>query len=316
MTRHVLGGMFAVLAIAVCLNAQQAAPTSPNSASQSDTCLRQVIPLTPRSPAPAWDWHSLAITVGGKQVPIEAVSVSPHVPRIILLVDASGSMGPEPGRSSPNWGVGLRTAGFALDVAPPDSTVSLASFNEKDALGKFESRQEVEKELVALADQKPNHRTALYDALLSAASQFQPPQFGDTIFLVTDGGDNHSGDLQKKAVRELVARGIRVFVFLVAQKDYKTPEEREGPDAMFDLARATGGTLVQAPWSKQWIASEEAKTLMQQVRTMARWPYMLQFQLNQPLQKSAKLKIYSSEADRSLEFGYPREVLPCTPANR
>lgn len=311
--RRAFGGIFTILAAVLSLGAQQSSPTSANSASPSDRCSQQIIPLTPTAPAPAWDSHSLVLTVGGKQVPIEAVSVTPHPPRVLLLVDASGSMGPEPGGSSPNWGVGLRAAAFALDVVPPESPVSLGSFNEKDNFGKFETRPEVQKELMALSYQKPNHRTAIYEALLKAAAQFEPAQFGDTIFLVTDGGDNRSGELQKKARLELIARGIRVFVFLVV-KTYKTPEEREGPGDMFDLAKATGGTLVQAPWSKPWIESEEAKTLLQQVRTMARWPYRLQFQLDRPLEKSAKLKISSARADRSLEFGYPREVLPCSAA--
>lgn len=212
--------------------------------------------------------------------------------------------------SSHNWGIGLLAAAVAVNATPLESPVSLGAFNEQDKFGKFESRQQAGRDLVALAQEKPNHQTALYAALKDAATQLQPPQFGDAIFLVTDGGDNRSGELQKKARQELIARGLRVFVFLVTSKDFKTPEEREGPTDMTELADATGGVVIQGTWSKQWLASDDAKRLAEQVRTMARWPYMLQFKLDQPLQKAAKVKI-SPPDKRTLELAYPREVLPC-----
>ena len=49
-----------------------------------------------------------------------------------------------------NWGSGLRAAAFAVDATPLESPVSLGTFNERDKFGKFETRQEVGKELMTL----------------------------------------------------------------------------------------------------------------------------------------------------------------------
>lgn len=309
MAQRVVAIVVAMLAAVLSLGAQQASPASSNPNPQPNDCSQRSIPLTVvKSSASTWDWHSLALTIAGRPVPIDSMLATPLVPRALVLVDTSGSM--SPGYGSTRWGIGLRAAAFAVDATPLDSSVSLGTFNEQDKFGKFESRQEVGDELTELLQQKPSHRTAMFAALLDAARRLQPSQFGDAIFLVTDGGDNRSGDLQKKAQQELIAHGVRVFVFLVFDRDYKTREEREGPELLTELAHATGGAVFEEPWSKEWAASNEAKQLMQQIRSMERWPHLLQFKLDQPLQKPAKLKITSPDS-RALELAYPRQILPC-----
>lgn len=65
-------------------------------------------------------------------------------------------------------------------------------------------------------------------------------QFADSVFLVTDGDDNFRTGKPQQVVESLAARGVRVFVFLVDSGVYKTPEEREAPESMEELARQTG----------------------------------------------------------------------------
>jgi hypothetical protein len=310
MARWVVAILVAVLAVVSCLAGQEAAHRPSIPAAPTSDCLQRSIPLTVvKNSASTWDWHSLSLTVSGKPVPIASMLATPQVPRVVVLVDTSGSMGP--GSGPVRWGVGLRAAAFAVEATPLDALVSLGTFNEQDRFGKFESRQEVGNELLAMAQGgKPNHGTALYRALKDAAGQLQPSRFGDTIFLVTDAGDNRSGELQKKVQQELAAQGIRVFVFMVWGRDFHTPEEREGPELMAELANATGGKVFEEPWSKEWVASDYAKQLMEQVQTMARWPHILQFKLDQPLKKAAKLKIVPPDI-HALELAYPHQVLPC-----
>lgn len=313
MARWVVAIVITMLAAVLCLNGQQASPASSNLDAQVTDCSQRTVPLTVlKSSSSTWDWHSLSLTVGGRQVLIDSMVATPQPPRVLVLVDTSGSMGP--GSGTRRWGVGLWAAAFAAEATPLDSPVSFGTFNEQNKFGSFESHREVGKELEELLQQSPRHRTALYSALKEAVAQFQPLQFGDAIFLVTDGGDNRSGDAKTKAQQELTVRGIRVFVFLVVDHDFKTAEEREAPELMSELAKTTGGAVFQEPWSKEWVASDEAKRLMEQIRSMTRFPHMLQFKLDQPLQKAAKLKITSPNSG-VLEFAYPRQVLPCFALN-
>ena len=309
MARWVVVILVAMLVAVLSLGAQQNSPSASSQPPQGNDCSQRSIPLTVLKNSNAtWDWHSLSLSVGGKSVPIDSMVATPQPPRVLVLVDTSGSMGP--GSGTPRWGVGLWAAAFAVEATPLDSPVSFGTFNEQNMFGSFESHREVGKELEELLQQSPRHRTALYSALREAAAQFQPPQFGDAIFLVTDGGDNRSGDAQTKAPQELTVRGIRVFVFLVVDRAFKTAEERDAPELMTELAKTTGGLIFQEPWSKEWVAGEEAKRLMQHVRTLTRFPYELQFKIDQPLQKRAKLKITPPDS-RTLELAYPRQLRPC-----
>jgi hypothetical protein len=207
--------------------------------------------------------------------------------------------------------VGPLAAVFAAEATPQDSLVSLGTFADEGKVWSFQSRKKVSEEVLALASQSPKGRTALYLAISKALSQFNAPQFGDTIFLVTDGVDNLSGELRNKVQKELVARGVRVFVFLVTHR-FMTPEEREVPVDISDLARSTGGALIQAPWSEKWIAGTEAAHFAEEIKNQVRWPYRLEFQLEHPLDKTAKLKISGRAENKSLELAYPRHVEPCT----
>ena len=216
-----------------------------------------------------------------------------------------------PGQSPSGWGVGVLAAVFAAEAAPRDSLVSLGTFADEGKVWTFQSPKKVSEEVLALASQSPKGRTALYLAISRALTQFNAPQFGDTIFLVTDGGDNRSGELRNKVQKELVARGVRVFVFFVTHR-FTTPEEREAPADMADLARSTGGGLIQAPWSKKWIAGAEGSHFAEEIRNQVRWPYRLEFQVEHPLDKTAKLKISVPPENKSLELAYPRHVEPCT----
>jgi hypothetical protein len=84
-------------------------------------------------------------------------------------------------------------------------------------------------------------RTALYSAVEEAMRALADAEFGDTIYGVTDGGENLSAISQRRLVQNLITGGIRTFVFLVNTSDFKTPEEREGSQNIEQLAGQTGG---------------------------------------------------------------------------
>src|SRR2546429_6178011 len=52
-------------------------------------------------------------------------------------------------------------------------------------------------------------KTALYDAVLAALHLLDAPGFSDSIYLISDGGDNKSRSNQRDVRRALVSSGVR-----------------------------------------------------------------------------------------------------------
>ena len=288
------------------------AQQSADPASSPEPCLRRSIPVTfikNIQTAPPLRLQDLQVGVKGDQASIISLVEVKHSPRVILLIDTSGSMGPANGEHI--WGIGLPTAKFAADALPPGASVALGTFSEQLQVSEFQDQTSLTNQVLALGKQEPSHRTALYDAVSNASSRFKTPQFGDTIFVVTDGGDNHSSIRLPKLEDELIARGVRVFVFLVANQQFLTPEEREGPTNMEELAQKTGGGLVTL-LSKEWFTKPEAAAMAKSIREQVAAPNRMELQLTSPLSKPAKLSVTFPRERKAYTIVYPRLLEPCS----
>src|SRR5664279_5408884 len=267
-------GVLPLLLTTVLMAQQSVAPVA-EPAGEPDACLRRSIPVTfiekAKNASPLRP-QDLQISVKGTPASILSVTQDKHFPQVILLVDTSGSMGPP--RGGHGWGIGLLVARFAADAIPQDASVALGTFGEHLQVSEFQNRTSIVEQVLALRKIEPKGKTALYNALSSTSSLFKRPQFGDSIYLVTDGGDNHSSVDLRQLEDDLIARGVRVFVFLVSANTlYHTPEEREGPDNMADLARTTGGILISLQWSEEWFTKPEAASLAKSIRDQVESPY-------------------------------------------
>ena len=61
------------------------------------------------------------------------------------------------------------------------------------------------------------------------------------LLIISDGGDNHSryteGEI-KSMVREA---DVQIYAIGLYDRDFKTPEEREGPELLTEISEVTGG---------------------------------------------------------------------------
>jgi hypothetical protein len=306
-----------LLSIGIGLAAQTATPADERPGapiSTPDACSWRSIPFNVliRAPqAPPAGLKPIQVLVDGRRVPEVSLNRYGAPVRVLLLVDSSGSMNAS--EASRGWGVGLPTAGFAMDAVPLNALVAFGIFAERLQLSQWQDRDGAREQALSLKYQTPKGKTALYSAIDEAVSAFRSPQFGDAIYLVTDGGEDNSKMSFHLLVENLVARGIRVFVFLVV-KEYKTSVEREGANAMEDIANLTGGFLFRFPFSGKWVTTGEAAAAVKQVREQVASPYRLNFQLATPLRKEAKLKVETLLDPNHFILGYPRRLEPCTSA--
>jgi len=229
--------------------------------------------------------------------------------RVMLLIDSSASM--RPIRGTTNWGVGLPTAGIALDAVPRNATVSVATFAKHLKLTTWQDWSEARDTLLALQDEVPNRTTALYGALNESVAAFGEPRLGDTIFLITDGLENSSKEMLSTVVANLVAHGIRVFVFLAAPPEHKELVESWALEDAEAVTGNTGGMLFRFPISKQWVASGEAAAMANRIQSAMAHSYLVEIKLANPLTKRAKLKLETSLDPKRYTVAFPRRLEPC-----
>jgi len=108
--------------------------------------------------------------------------------RVVVLLDVSGSMNRQ---GTGKWEVARAAAGELVAALPPGSKASLTTFSEKT-----EIRAAMSVDRGPLRDwlngesarPSPHGHTAMYAAIQSAIEQLQPPEPGDAIYIITDGG--------------------------------------------------------------------------------------------------------------------------------
>jgi hypothetical protein len=169
--------------------------------------------------------------------------------RVLILMDVSGSMEVnEPPVVYQRKVLALVRDRLQELVAtlPHDVKVQYGEFNSYAVFGgDFSSDRKVLESSLPEMTERLKHRgpkkTALYDAIQQAILQFGSVQPGDSILVVTDGGDNNSNLSDKKVREEAAARGIRLFTILV--KGESQPYEEQSWDVTLNLAERTGGSV-------------------------------------------------------------------------
>jgi hypothetical protein len=184
----------------------------------------------------------------GKPVQIESLRRIEQSARVLVLMDVSGSMNPTnqhlPG-TSPN--LALRpTVEAIFQYLPSSASVASGTFAKHMVeMTRFSSDHAPSEDLLLSTLDGPKSfdgLTAIADSMLEAIQRFGPVQPGDSVILITDGGDNKSKNLHK-ALAHFQQAGIRLFLFLLLGNDRNVPEELEGPHVMSDAVEETGGTM-------------------------------------------------------------------------
>jgi hypothetical protein len=306
----VVNGLFICLLLGASCAAQttpivdDSKPTAPTS-----DCLQRSIPLTVvDNPSNAELQASLLqVQSNGPKISTVSLSRSSITPRVVLLLDTSGSMGQE---HHTGWGTGLLAAAFALDILPQESLVALVTFDKEAHPSGFTDRETIRKQLIILGHENTHGRTALYAAIDRASQLFGVPEFGDTIFVISDGDDNEDGISTNRVADEVLRLGIRVFAFIVRDRDSPTLSENQNPKDFADFVADVGGIWRWVRITPKWLAGSQAPVIFNATREQLQSPYRLDLQMAAPLFKPAKLKIKSEL--KQIELSYPRRIEPCS----
>ena len=311
----------------------------PVASAQETGCQSRGLPIVVRDRrgVPIDDFASvdLAPKISGKQVTITSLAQGSSPKRAVILLDRSSSMRGVLG--SGQWKAALDVAIDFANVMKNRTELAFLAFDDTihDQIDFSRGNQTVVDQLKEMADTNETppkeRRTALYDAMRRGLELLGKPGPGDTIFVITDGGDNKSRlkptDLQKT----LLHNGVGFYAALMLEEvgnRSRTPEEEDGLYTVNDFAEATGGEVItfvtQANGqfsyfsSAKYGASERATP--EQALNMFYQGLFHQKLVKLELppasrKKEQKLEIKLSEAARQKWRGatlsYPTRVLPC-----
>jgi hypothetical protein len=298
------------------------------SAAGQTECVNRSIPVNVSSSAGPVDFVLSASNILGtyrsRPVTINSVQIEERRPRVILLVDTSASM--EMG--------GGNNAAFAeaiLSKFPADMEVGLAFFATRTTPmvppTLDHSKLLFPLEALRRGDYPNEGITALRSAVLDAIKMFGTPLLGDTVYLVSDGGENHSKAQEIDVGDTLGSSGIRLFALMANSQDIgirsRTNEELDGPVLLRDLVRSGGGTMIPKFGTTGVVSdllgnkattTQLGKEVTHQIDQILNF-YRVDITLQEPADKPRKLNLILTGLDkattRKLEFIFPTVLGPC-----
>jgi hypothetical protein len=231
----------AVVLILGCLCAMPAC-------AQQDACQHRSIPVSVARnddfPVPPLRNTNFEGTYRNKPVRITSAAISYEPPRVVLLLDVSGSMRDR--RSESNWNFMVDIAEDLLSRMPAAAEVGLGFFSDElePVASPTTDRKTLKDHLEGLRSRThPIGRTALSAAILDSLKMFDGPHLGDIIYVITDGEENKSKVPMAQVAQILGKAGVRLFAFLFQRSGFGAMRSMEaaGPADMLHITEDTGG---------------------------------------------------------------------------
>ena len=290
-------------------------------AAQDPSCLRRTLPVALR------DEQNLSIQnvsvadlqakVHGKPVKILSISPDTRPHRLVLILDTSGSMASMEGEPS-LFSLEFALASHFFEANKQRSQIALLIFNNdvteevdfaqgNSAVGDKLQRISADRNYVKTI---VKGRTALRDTILAGVQLLKHPSSADSIYVITDGGDNASKHSVADVRQRLAVSSVRVFAVLL-RKDvgYRnlTPEEVIGPEELSEITgKSRGEILTAAAWhGKKMILSADAEAKLKAQETLTRLyqtilgDQLLEIELPSPIAKVERLELKLSDRRRN-----------------
>jgi hypothetical protein len=268
----------------------------------------------------------------GKPVQILSVEPDQRHRRLVILVDASGSV-----ISAPTWPMVCNISADAYRHFLDRSSMAFLVFSGTilKKVG-FNSPTEDQAKLVAHLDLERETRrgeirkTALWGALQAAIDELRPADLGDVIYVITDAGNNVYKTKPSNLRRELAESGIRLFALVIWKSGLpriRTPDEANGSQRLLEMVRDSGGNALflssadpgysDRSWSDPRDRAATLATIGQLYRQM---DYLYRVEIRPEMlvdrQRNWKLEVVGKDGKprRDVEIHYPQSLLPCRDA--
>jgi Mg-chelatase subunit ChlD len=253
---------------------------------------------------------SFRASLHGQQVRISSAIVRNGPRRIVLLVDASGSVNKE----NHEWDTARSIAGNFLLKASAELHPALVVFSDHiiDTVDFSRPPSEIVMRLAYLKEGRGG--TALFDALMYSAKLLRPSMPGDAIYLISDGGENASQTRLREVKRELLASGIRMFAFRLTDKYFRAATSE--PMLLEDLTSTTGGAIVHFEGGPSAREHDHFHSVLDRGYDEMAHFYQVEIELPSSLKRERQLRLEAVDEQgkkrKDVQVFYPQELPPCS----
>jgi Ca-activated chloride channel family protein len=130
-----------------------------------------------------------------------------------------------------------------IKTANPQDEFFVIGFNDRPELIE-DFTSSVEDIQARLATVRSGHRTALLDAIYYGLNKMKDASHErKALLVVSDGGDNRSRYTEGEVRAQVREADVEMYAIGIFDAAAATPEERTGPQLLFDLSEETGGRL-------------------------------------------------------------------------
>ena len=151
-----------------------------------------------------------------------------------VIFDLSGSMSNKIDKSRDAVVEFFRTAN------PQDEFFLITFADKPELLSDF--TQNIEDIQNRLVYAQPKGRTSLLDAIYLGMTRMRKARYEKkALLIISDGGDNHSRYTEGEIKSMVKESDVQIYGIGLYDRDFKTAEEREGPQLLSEVTEVTGG---------------------------------------------------------------------------
>lgn len=194
------------------------------------------------------------------------------------------------------------------------------SHNPTEMLQRLQGLQDIRKVVP-----KEDRKTALLDAVMYALRLLKNPSPGDSIYAISDGGDNYSHSNLEEVQHALLASGVRFFAFYMTDNTFRPKERLSGPPLLHALADDSGGAVLDIPDTSGSILYDLSPKGRAQLSSQLAYIYDLmehfyQLDVTLPAVVDKRRRWEWDVVDerghtrKDLDLMYPVELVPCEAA--
>lgn len=271
----------------------------------------------------------------GKPVQILSLTADSSPRRIVILLDASGSMIEIPKK----WKLACSLVSDVIEHGSAKTSFALLTFKSRiqdqmdfsyppDAIQ--QKLQSISVDPAYVRPTKGVAKTALWDTVIAALALLGKPTLSDAIYVITDGGDNASLAHLKEVKRHLAISGVRAFASIVFSATVywtRTTEEINGPKDLVELTETTGGAFfgplgvdqsggLSLGGSPTRDSNLKMTAIMANFYQTMRTGYRVQIALPNEVQKWSEWNLSLSKEKKKefpyAQFSYMRDLVPCS----